>query len=118
MQVHRFIAVDQQMKASGDVQQYVLDRHAVGQFEEQRGQLRFAFGHHGGGEQRLLVVEVTVNGQLRYTGFSCHRVHAGARVTIAQKKAFSRLEDRLALGEVLRAAGAVGCRKIVGHFSL
>jgi len=83
MQVHRFIAVDQQMKASGDVQQHILDRHAVGQFEEQRGQLLFAFGHHGRGEQRLLIVEVTVNGQLRYTGFCRHRVHAGACVTIA-----------------------------------
>ncbi len=64
MQVHRFVAVDQVVKAAGNVQQHGFHRHAIGQFKKQRRQLLLALGHHGGGEQRLLVIEVAVDRQL------------------------------------------------------
>jgi hypothetical protein len=68
-----------------------------------------AFGDHSGGEQRLLVVEMAVDRQLRHTGFGRDRVHAGVGIAITQKQNFRRFEDRLALGQILRAARTVGC---------
>ena len=63
MQVYRLFAVDQPMKPAPDVQQYGLHGHAWGQLEIHHRQLFFALGHYGGGEQRLFVGEVAVDGQ-------------------------------------------------------
>ncbi|MCY1188480.1 hypothetical protein D9M73_295950 [compost metagenome] len=109
MQVHRLVAVDQLMKAAGDVQQHRFHGHAFRQFEEQRRQLLLALGHHGGGEQRLLIVEVTVDRQLRHPGLRSDCIHAGVGVTLGQKQRFRCIEDRLALGQILGAAWAIGC---------
>ena len=98
MQVHRFNAVDQLVKAARNVEQHGLHRHTFRQFKEQRRQLLFALGHHGGGEQRLLVGEMAVDRQLRHAGFGGDRVHAGAGITLGHKQRFRRVEDRLALG--------------------
>ncbi|MCY1465450.1 hypothetical protein D9M71_835940 [compost metagenome] len=97
------------MKAAGDVQQHRLHCHAIGQFKEQRRQLLLALGHHGSGEQRLLVVEVAVDRQLRHAGLRCDSIHAGVGVTLGQKQRFRCIEDRLALGQILGAARAIGC---------
>ncbi len=95
------------MEAPGNVQQYIFHRDAVRQFEEQRWQLFLAFGDDGGGEQRLLVVEMTVDRQLRHAGLASHRVHAGVGVAMAEKQGFRRIQDRLAFGQILGAARAV-----------
>ena len=118
MQVHRFLAVDQPMEPPRNIQQHRLHRHACGQLEVHHRQLFFARRHHGGGEQRLFVGEVAVDGQLRHAGFQCHRVHAGTGVTIAQKQDFRGFEDSLAFCHVLGTPGAIGVYRIVGHFHL
>ncbi len=109
VQVHRFVAVDQLMKAPGDVQQHGFHRHPLRQFKEQRRQLLFALGHHGGGEQRLLVVEMAVDRQLRHAGLRRDSIHAGVGISLGQKQRFRRVQDGLALGQILGAAWAVGC---------
>ena len=109
VQVHGFVAVDQLMKAVRDIQQHRFNRNPIRQFEKQRRQLLFALGDHGGGEQRFLVVEVAVDSQLGHTCLSRHGIHAGVRVTLAHKQNFRRIEDGLALGQILGAARTAGC---------
>ena len=109
VQVHRLVAVDQLMKPACDIQQHCFHRHAFRQLKEQGRQLLLALGHHGGGEQCFLVVEVAVDRQLRHAGLRCHGVHAGAGVALAQKQRFRGIEDRPAFGQILGAAWAVGC---------
>ncbi|OAE15680.1 hypothetical protein A2T76_17100 [Pseudomonas brenneri] len=116
MQVHRFLAVDQQVKASGDVQQHLFHWHVVRQLEIHHRQLCFALGFDGGGEQRFLVGEVAVDRQFRHASLNGHGIHAGTRVTIAQKQDFRRVEDCLAFCHVLGTPGAIGVYRIVGHF--
>jgi len=108
MQVHRFVAVDQVMKAAGNVQQHGFHCNALGQFKKQRRQLLLTLGHHGGGEQRLLVVEMAVDRELRNTGFCGDSVHAGVGISLGEKQRLRRVEDRLALGQILGAAWTVG----------
>ncbi len=118
MQVHRLFAVDQPMETPCDVQQHGVHGHTCWQFEIHHRQLLFAFRHDGGGEQRLFVGEVAVDGQFRHAGFKGHGVHAGARVAIAQEQHFRRFEDCLAFCHVLGTPGAIGVHRIVGHFHL
>ncbi|MNR29411.1 hypothetical protein D3C85_1467980 [compost metagenome] len=61
MQLDRQVAADQRLKAAADLHQYLLQRHAFRQLEDQFGQLRRAGGDHRRGEQRFLVGEVAVD---------------------------------------------------------
>ncbi|MNV78445.1 hypothetical protein D3C71_1719330 [compost metagenome] len=97
------------MKTARDVQQHGFHGHAFRQFEEQRWQLFLALGHHGGGEQRLLVVEVAIDRQLRHTGLGRDGIHAGIGITLTQKQHFRCIENCLALDQVLGSAWAIGC---------
>ncbi|MCY1382518.1 hypothetical protein D9M69_705450 [compost metagenome] len=94
----------------------MLDRNALRPFEKQRRHLLFAFGDHRRGEQRLLVVEVAVDRQLGDPSLGSDGVHAGTGITHAQEQGFRRLENGLALGQVLGTAGAGGDWRIVRHF--
>ncbi|MNL03952.1 hypothetical protein D3C87_1245040 [compost metagenome] len=109
MQVQRLVTVDQMMKTAGDVQQHGFHRNAFRQFKKQRRQLFFALGHYGGGEQRLLVVEMAVDRQLRHPGLGCDGIHAGIGITLTQKQRFRRVENGLALDQILGSAWAIGC---------
>src|SRR5690606_18650296 len=77
--------------------------------------LLFALGLHRCGEQRLLIGEVAVHGELGYAGLGGDRIHAAAVVTATQEQGLRSLQDRLALGRVLGAAGAVGWQQFVRH---
>src|SRR5690606_18279439 len=57
-------------------------------------------------EQRLLVAEMAVDGELGDAGLGGDLVHAGALVAMQREHALGRLEDGRALGEVLGATGA------------
>ena len=109
VQVERFIAIDQLMEAARDIQQHRVHRDAVGQFEKQLGQLLFALGDDGSREQRLLVGEMAVDRQLRDTGLGRYGVHAGAGVAVADEEDFRRVEDRLALDQILGTTRTAGC---------
>src|SRR3546814_4277365 len=68
----------------------------------------FAVRLDRGREQRLLVAEMAVDGELGDAGFAGDLVHAGAVETVLGEHALGGIEDRRALGEILRAAGAGG----------
>src|SRR5687768_1372588 len=59
-----------------------------------------------GEEQRLLVLEVAVDGELGHPGLGRDRIHAGALETALRKQALGGFEDRGALLEVLWATRA------------
>ncbi|MDT4825584.1 hypothetical protein D3C72_1354050 [compost metagenome] len=96
------------MEAAADVQQHALDAGIRRQLEQQFGQLLFALGLHRGGEQPLLVGEVTVHGQLGHAGLGGDGVHAAAVVAVSQEEILGGFENRLSLRRVFWAAWAAG----------
>ena len=89
---------------AGDLQQAVAQRRGIGGGEQRVGQLLFAMRLHGRGEQRLLVAEVAVDGELGDAGLGRDLVHAHAGEALRGEQALGRFEDRGALAQVLRAA--------------
>ena len=76
---------------------------------EQRGrQQLLALGLDRGGEQRFLVAEVAVDGELGDAGLGRDLIHADAVEAVRGEHALGRVEDRGALAQVLRAPRAGG----------
>ncbi|MNV71081.1 hypothetical protein D3C71_1640790 [compost metagenome] len=63
-ELDRFIAADQRLEATGNGQQHLFHRCPFGVLEQQVGQLDLAGCHDRRAEQRLLVGEVAVYGEL------------------------------------------------------
>src|SRR5690606_4746167 len=115
VQADGFGAVGQFVEGLAELQQHLSNRTAFLQKEELAWQARFARGLHRSGEQRLLVLEMTIERELGNPGFGGDSVHAAALVTVVEKQALRGGEDRLALGGILWSAGARWSRQIFNH---
>src|SRR5690606_31829881 len=116
----RLLAADQGEEGMADGQQLVAQR-ALGRAQQQLVRQHFAaLGGDGLGEQSLLVAEVAVDRELGHPGSGGDLVHAHALVAELQEHALGRVEDRGALGEVLRTSGAgvAGGRRGAGWHGL
>ncbi|MCY1512418.1 hypothetical protein D9M68_468770 [compost metagenome] len=109
-----FRAVDQPVEAARQRQQQLFERRAGRRFGEQLGHLLGALGPHRLAEQRFLVGEVAIDRELRDSSLGGDGFHAAAVVALADEQHLGRLEDGLALGQVLGAARAVRTGRL-GH---
>src|SRR3546814_13249633 len=80
-------------------------RRVGGGFEQRIRQPGFAVRLDRGREQRLLVAEMAVDGELGDAGFAGDLVPAGSVAPVLGDNALGGIEDRRAPGESLRPAG-------------
>ena len=93
-------------KARPMLQQLLAQRASGSTREQAVRQLLLALGADRGGEQRLLVAEMAVDGELGHAGLGGDLVHAHAVEAVGREHALGRIEDRGALAQVLGPAGA------------
>ena len=106
MQRDRFRRGDEREERARDRLELAAHRPLDVDFEQRRRHLLLATRTDRGEEQRLLVGEVTVDGELGHAGLGRDRIHARAFEAGQRKQPLGGVEDGGALFEVFRSAGA------------